>query len=94
MLFVLQDLLWILVTFILLFLVAALQACRPAADATDVAVAADVILEPTDVEVTTANGGTVKTLGRVTVSFILKGMLLAANFLVTDEIEELLLGHD
>jgi len=51
-------------------------------------------LEPAPVEVTMANGSVIHILGHMTIKFEIKGMVLKADLLVADDVNEFMLGFD
>jgi len=51
-------------------------------------------LLPTLVQATAANGTEISILGRATVEFQVQGSSLTAEVLVTEDVEEFILGHD
>ena len=54
----------------------------------------DVFLAPVDFDVFTANGARVEILGRAEAQFSVQGIPVKAELLVSDDIQEFMLGHD
>jgi len=51
-------------------------------------------LEPAPVDVTAENGSVINILGHMTIKFAIKGVPLKSDLLVTDDVDEFMLGFD
>ena len=54
----------------------------------------DVVLQPAQVAVFAANGSVINILGSTSMNFSIQGIALTADLLVTEDIDEIMLGYD